>query len=89
MSETNLSTPKSELTSARMFDRLSDAELAYWIDNNATAMEGQPGQNNHVAAVRAAAERLLILHSIPGQEAQRKINRMHAEIDEIAHKGSS
>jgi len=50
--------PKSPLTSARMFDKLSDAELADWLDNDAQAMDGQPGQNNHVAATRAAAERL-------------------------------
>ncbi|GGO59069.1 hypothetical protein GCM10010910_01130 [Microbacterium nanhaiense] len=50
--------PKSPLTSARMFDKTSDAELADWLDTDAQAMDGQPGRNNHVAATRAAAERL-------------------------------
>jgi len=50
--------PKSPLTSARMFDKMSDVELSYWLDNDAQAMDGQPGRNNHVAATRAAAERL-------------------------------
>lgn len=61
-----LSTPKSELTSARRFDRKSDAELAYWIDSDAAVMDGQPGRNNHVAATRAAAERLLAAHGALG-----------------------
>lgn len=54
-----LSTPKSELTSSRMFVRKTHAEVAYWIDTDAAAMDGQPGRNNHVAASRSAAERLL------------------------------
>lgn len=54
-----LSTPKSPLTSARMFDKKSDADLAYWLDEDARRLDGTPGNNNHVAAVRAAAERLL------------------------------
>lgn len=62
----SLSTPKSEITSARMFDTKSDAELAYWLDSDAAAMDGQPGRNNHVAATRAAAERLLALHNALG-----------------------
>lgn len=61
-----LSTPKSELTSARMFDKKSDVDLAYWIDTDAAGMDGQPGRNNHVAATRAAAERLLALHDALG-----------------------
>lgn len=61
-----LSTPKSELTSARMFDRKTDEEVAYWIDTDAAAMDGQPGRNNHVAATRSAAERLLRAHSALG-----------------------
>jgi hypothetical protein len=50
--------PKSPLTSARMFDNTSDSDLADWLDNDAQALDGQPGRNNHVAACRAAAERL-------------------------------
>ena len=50
--------PKSPLTSARMFDMTSNAELAQWLENDADVMDGRPGHNNHVAAVRAAAERL-------------------------------
>ncbi|HEU5223941.1 MAG TPA: hypothetical protein VFU07_09735 [Candidatus Lumbricidophila sp.] len=46
------------LRSASIFDRLSDEELAQWLENDAQAMSGQPGTNNHVAACRAAAERL-------------------------------
>lgn len=61
-----LSTPKSTLTSARMFDKQTDAELAYWLDNDAQALDGQPGRNNHVAATRAAVERLLALHDALG-----------------------
>ena len=49
---------KSELTSARMFDRVSDSGLADWLDVDAQAMDGQPGRKNHVAATRPAAERL-------------------------------
>jgi uncharacterized protein YfdQ (DUF2303 family) len=41
-----------------MFDKTSDRDLADWLDNDAQAMDGQPGRNNHVAATRAAAERL-------------------------------
>lgn len=48
----------SDLMSARIFDRLSNEELARWLDNDANEMSGEPGRNNHVAAVRAAAERL-------------------------------
>ena len=61
-----LSTHKSELTSARMFDKVSDSKLAYWLDTDAASMDGQPGRNNHVAATRAAAERLLALHDALG-----------------------
>lgn len=61
-----LSTPKSELTSARMFDRKSNKDVAYWIDSDAAAMDGQPGRNNHVAATRSAAERLLRAHGALG-----------------------
>lgn len=61
-----LSTPKSELTSARMFDKKSDADIAYWIDTDVAAMDGQPGRNNHVAATRSAAVRLLALHDALG-----------------------
>lgn len=50
---------KSELTSARMFDKKSDVDLAYWLDEDAKRLDGTPGNNNHVAAVRAAVERLL------------------------------
>lgn len=52
------SQPKSPLTSARMFDTTTSEALAYWLDNDAAAMDGQPGRNNHVAATRAAVERL-------------------------------
>ena len=52
------SEPKSPLTSARMFDTTTTEALAYWLDNDAKAMDGQPGRNNHVAATRAAVERL-------------------------------
>ena len=48
----------NDLMSARMFDRLRNDELARWLDNDANEMNGEPGRNNHVAAVRAAAERL-------------------------------
>jgi len=61
-----LSTPKSELTSARMFDRKTSAEVAYWIDTDVATMDGQPGRNNHVAASRSAAERLLAAHDALG-----------------------
>ena len=62
----DLSTPKSELTSAHMFDKTSDLDLAYWLDNDAKAMDGQPGRNNHVAATRAAIQRLLAVHDVLG-----------------------
>lgn len=61
-----LSTPKSDLTSSRMFVRKSHAEVAYWIDTDVAAMDGQPGRNNHVAATRSAAERLLGAHDALG-----------------------
>jgi hypothetical protein len=49
-----------------MFDKKSDVELAYWLDNDAKAMDGRPGSNNHVAATRAASERLIALHDALG-----------------------
>lgn len=56
---TRFSEPKSALTSARMFDTTTSESLAFWLDEDAKALDGQPGRNNHVAASRAAAERLM------------------------------
>jgi hypothetical protein len=53
-----MSEPRSPLTSARMFDQQGNEELAQWLDNDADMLDGRPGLNNHVAACRAAAERL-------------------------------
>ena len=52
------SQPKSELTSARIFDQKTTLDLAYWLDEDARRLDGTPGNNNHVAATRAAVERL-------------------------------
>lgn len=52
------SQPKSPLTSARMFDAKTTLDLAYWLDEDARRLDGTPGNNNHVAATRAAVERL-------------------------------
>ncbi len=57
-----MSEPKSPLTSARMFDGVSDTILADWLDSDAQMLDGRPGLNNHVAACRAAAERLRANH---------------------------
>lgn len=46
------------LTSARVFDKRTDVELAQWLDNDADQFDGRAGMNNHIAACRAAAERL-------------------------------
>jgi hypothetical protein len=46
------------LTSARVFDDANNAYLAQWLDTDADLWDGSPGWNNHVAACRAAAERL-------------------------------
>lgn len=51
-------TAKSALTSAEVFSSKTDQELAYWLAEDARALDGQPGRNNHVAAVREAARRL-------------------------------
>lgn len=51
--------PKSPLTSARMFDARTTEALAHWLNNDAIMLDGQPGLNNHVAATRAASERLI------------------------------
>lgn len=52
------SDPKSPLTSARMFDTKTSEDVAYWLDEDARRLDGTPGNNNHVAATRAAVERL-------------------------------
>jgi hypothetical protein len=54
-----LGEPKSRLTSARAFDTQTTQTLAYWLDNDARTMDGQARWNDHVAATRAASERLL------------------------------
>jgi len=59
--------PKSRLTSARMFDTTTDAALADWLDTDAAMLDGRPGLNDHVAACRAAAERL---RSVPFEESR-------------------
>lgn len=76
-----LSTPKSELTSARMFDGKTADEVAYWIDTDVAAMDGQPGKNNHVAACRSAAERLIAFQAA----AINILSYVDKTLDNVAH----
>jgi len=80
--------PKTPLTSARVFDKKSDAELADWLDTDAQAMDGQPGRNNHVAATRAAAERLRRLSEHDAKVRAEALREAYADLEAYTDSGA-